>query len=410
MKKAIAMRCTQKQFDAVKPKLGILKFDTCYQKFTKEYPYLTNYYSDQKNNLGWTNKLLFRTEMIEEWDEKAFLDACGIETTVFPTLEEIKEYFKDAKTIKCLDDNDEYIVDLSKDFDVTKNCIYLLNQIDVPFSGSPTMCKVWGLKDGYAQILTKKTNRLEELEKRISVLENKVDLKKIADMPENPFAKQASNFHSDMVDAMQHAMNVPIPNYIKGNTFNGKKSLIIDDNEYYKVISGGDGARGADNEIVQIVKLNIEPKQYSGSLFHNAQLYVKTISGDYWGLCKGFKIEKASNIQRMHAKAEYAKKLLDKRLTEQSITFANNSSIDAFKKAFDSIDTDPKKEVNRLKLRIEELEAENAAILAGGKSKWEKEIEELKTHNKLLQRLASENVGSALDKLVDELFDKIQKP
>lgn len=73
-------------------------------------------------------------------------------------------------------------------------------------------------------------------------------------------------------------------------------------------------------------------------------------------------------------------------LIKGSATFANNSSIDAFRQAFDSIDTNPKKyEVNQLKMRIEELEFENAVILAGGKSKWEKEIEELKKDNHKLE-------------------------
>lgn len=61
--------------------------------------------------------------------------------------------------------------------------------------------------------------------------------------------------------------------------------------------------------------------------------------------------------------------------------FASYESIDAFRKAFDSIDTNPENEVNRLKCRVSELEAENKHILAGGKSKWEFQIEELKALN-----------------------------
>lgn len=80
--KKIAMRCNQKQFDKIKPKLeGVIKFNTVFTDFEKKYPYLTNFYGDQKMGLGWRDNLLITSEEIyEQWDEKVFLEACGIET------------------------------------------------------------------------------------------------------------------------------------------------------------------------------------------------------------------------------------------------------------------------------------------------------------------------------------------
>lgn len=75
---------------------------------------------------------------------------------IAPTAKDIKEHFKNAKTIQCLDDNDEYILDFSEEIDVTPSCIWLLNQVDKPYSGSNTMCMLWNKKYGYAEILTYK--------------------------------------------------------------------------------------------------------------------------------------------------------------------------------------------------------------------------------------------------------------
>lgn len=78
--KKIAMRCNQEQFDKIKPKLdGVIKFNTVFTDFEKEYPYLTNFYGDQKMGLGWRDKNLITSEEIhEQWGEKVFLEACGV--------------------------------------------------------------------------------------------------------------------------------------------------------------------------------------------------------------------------------------------------------------------------------------------------------------------------------------------
>lgn len=338
MKKAISMRCSQDQFDTVKPKLKGLKFDTAFREWSLRYPYLTNFYDNELVNIGFRNlDYVTKKTVHEEWNEKVFLEACGIEINNIPTLEEVKEYFKDAKTVQCTNDLDEYELDFSRKLECLKDSIRLSDQKDIPYSGHLTYCQLWSKKRGFAKILTHKEemtnriietpNRLDELEKRISVLENRVDLKKIADMPENPFVERVAewnnlldkrelpkfNFginygkpdsHNDIL--MPHSINIPIPDYSKGGVFNSKHKLVSDEVHDLK---------------------NPEAVNWS----------------------------------------------------------AYPLNIDLFKLAFDSIDTEPKKDdVNQLKMRIEELEFENAVILAGGKSKWEKEIENLKALNNQL--------------------------
>lgn len=320
MKKAIAMRCSQEQFDAIEPKLVGQEIELSVHSGFEDFPYLTNPYKGIATHVGNYKIPDTLRDVYETWNEKVFLEACGI--VVFPTHEEIEEQFKNAETIQCLDDNDEYIIDFTQEIDVTKSCIWLLNQVDKPYSGRNTMCKIWSLKYGYAKILTYKkpirTNKLTELEKRVSVLENKVDLKKITDMPKNPMKM---NFGIDFGKSDSNN-DILMPNAINSSWLN----------EVFGVPH----------------KLIINPNPIGENI--------------------------------------------------------------------------------KLKARIEELEAELKHILAGGKSKWEKEIEELKTynseilkavnlktdevlkiakHNEILKVLASEKLGVVLDKLVDELFDKI---
>lgn len=80
MKKAIAMRCTSEQYETIKPKLN---------KLNKEIggfgclPYLTNFIFGRENNIGnvfESCKGDYNREVFETWNEKVFLEACGIET------------------------------------------------------------------------------------------------------------------------------------------------------------------------------------------------------------------------------------------------------------------------------------------------------------------------------------------
>src|SRR5690606_35534745 len=80
MYKPIAMKCTQEQFDAVKPKLKDLKtmhiesFVTC--------AYLINNLSDTPffiSNVSESGKKAHNRTVHEQWNEEIFLKACGIE-------------------------------------------------------------------------------------------------------------------------------------------------------------------------------------------------------------------------------------------------------------------------------------------------------------------------------------------
>lgn len=201
MKKAIAMRCTQEQFDAVKPKLETKVFHIYNMtNFKKDCYLVNNYGGDLGHIINLECPIRHVRELFEEWNEKVFLEACGI--SVIPDFEEVLKYFENAETVKCASDGDIYYLDFNQRISICENItgdnkIYLHDQIDIPFSGLPSECYLWTQQKGFAEIIKLKDrskkerpNRLDELEKRISVLENKVDLKKIADMPENPLLKK----------------------------------------------------------------------------------------------------------------------------------------------------------------------------------------------------------------------------
>lgn len=76
MKKAIAMRCTKEQFESIKLKLDDEGIKTRSIDFS--YPYLTNRYLEKVNLVSTSNKTEGR-EIHETWDEKVFLEACGVE-------------------------------------------------------------------------------------------------------------------------------------------------------------------------------------------------------------------------------------------------------------------------------------------------------------------------------------------
>jgi len=114
MKRAIAMRCNEQQFNEILSKLKIGAHYINLKGAFDEYPYLTNYYNSVDGNIGFTNKMLKneKSKIFEEWNQKTFLEACGIQKPI-------------------------------------------------------------------------RTNKLTELEKRVKVLEGKVDVMKINNMPKN---------------------------------------------------------------------------------------------------------------------------------------------------------------------------------------------------------------------------------
>ena len=77
--KPIAMKCSQEQFDKIKPKLKRMEITDNFFNL-KEYPYLTNdYYNYDRQGLGSVNKhIIYGREIYEIWDEKIFLQACDI--------------------------------------------------------------------------------------------------------------------------------------------------------------------------------------------------------------------------------------------------------------------------------------------------------------------------------------------
>ena len=78
----IAMKCNKEQFEAIKPKLeGIEIYSvTCFNEF----PYLINYDNGiELSNIDkytFKNKIIHAEEIHETWNERIFLQACGIET------------------------------------------------------------------------------------------------------------------------------------------------------------------------------------------------------------------------------------------------------------------------------------------------------------------------------------------
>lgn len=88
----IAMRCTQEQFEAIRPKLKGCAL--CFITDFNSYKYLINNAGGVKNvvtNISESGKSQFNRTVYEEWNEEIFLKACGIE---IDTLEQQLERAK----------------------------------------------------------------------------------------------------------------------------------------------------------------------------------------------------------------------------------------------------------------------------------------------------------------------------
>lgn len=143
----IAMRCTQEQFDDIKEKLkGIKITDTFFN--LKKYQYLTNYYNFEPGIGSVDTGYAHKRENYEQWDKNIFLEACGIETK--PTLEEVKEYFKDARIVKC--------AYTKKEYDITKDIVGDIRDDYKEFwiKACSTDINLWDEKTGYAEIIKRK--------------------------------------------------------------------------------------------------------------------------------------------------------------------------------------------------------------------------------------------------------------
>jgi len=77
----IAMKCSKEQFDAIKGKLVGCKVEGVFN--FEHYNYLMNYRFGVKNHItNYTEGALIKDDacIYNEWNEKIFLNACGIET------------------------------------------------------------------------------------------------------------------------------------------------------------------------------------------------------------------------------------------------------------------------------------------------------------------------------------------
>lgn len=106
-KKHIAMRCNQEQFEAIKPKLEGLKIEDL--SSFEDCPFLTNNLRGEKDlisNIGSHDTQSRGREYVEQWNEKIFLEACGIETPKFEITKEtvikyqMKEEFPEVFEVK----------------------------------------------------------------------------------------------------------------------------------------------------------------------------------------------------------------------------------------------------------------------------------------------------------------------
>jgi len=95
------MRCSNKQYNDIKSKLKNFRVTDCDFNF-KRYPYLTNNYGNPNSkDLGTHSADMIRrgTEIHETWNEKIFLEACGIEVEeIFViTKTKLREYSEERQ-------------------------------------------------------------------------------------------------------------------------------------------------------------------------------------------------------------------------------------------------------------------------------------------------------------------------
>ena len=132
MKRAIAMRCNQKQFDAIKGKLVGCDISDI-EIFEQDY-YLVNNYASQQNSITNFSKSSAKGNdrvVHETWNEQVFLEACGIETEkTFKGSELQYKHFRglnwidlddDGKEYRLKPDNSKEIAELERQIEILKN-------------------------------------------------------------------------------------------------------------------------------------------------------------------------------------------------------------------------------------------------------------------------------------------------
>lgn len=128
----IAMRCTQSQFEEIKPKLkGVHTYDVDFYLYSRS-PYLINNLSGKKgaiSNIPEHYKSDYSREVHEEWNERIFLEACGIE---IETLQDrLANLEKEIKEVKALieEENKPKIGDICKFWDDDKS-IFIVGKLE----------------------------------------------------------------------------------------------------------------------------------------------------------------------------------------------------------------------------------------------------------------------------------------
>jgi len=116
----IAMKCTQEQFEMIKPKLdkNNLHFENI--KCFKEDCYLKNNSAQDEKAIYITNipnkwKSDLNRTVYETWNERIFLEACGIEVEVEETYQITKEQILDLYSIQCTSDKNDVLESLFPD-------------------------------------------------------------------------------------------------------------------------------------------------------------------------------------------------------------------------------------------------------------------------------------------------------
>ena len=105
--KPIAMRCTEEQFNELKPRLDKYGLEVIDGDFNLEiYKYITNFYDGKKNRIGSTYFTRKDREKIETFNAELFIHFCGVELEETFTLTKseiienkdktLKEMFKDV--------------------------------------------------------------------------------------------------------------------------------------------------------------------------------------------------------------------------------------------------------------------------------------------------------------------------
>lgn len=110
-----AMRCTQEQFDAIKPKLKDCIITNIW--FFDNFNYLVNNCNGTERhiiNVEYSNKDMYNRKVYKTWNEEIFLKACGIETETLQEKEQrlLKELEETRKAIE--EENEIKVGDLVK--------------------------------------------------------------------------------------------------------------------------------------------------------------------------------------------------------------------------------------------------------------------------------------------------------